>query len=181
MNRIDIQYYKTSIGELILGSYEDKLCLLDFRYRKMRKTVDARIKKILKAEYLERDNEILQEVKNQLDEYLLGNRSEFDIPILPLGSEFQNQVWKALMDIPYGKTVSYIQLSKAIKNEKAVRAVASANGANALALIIPCHRVIGADGKLVGYGGGLNAKKKLLILENQKSLFSEPNLFSNQP
>ena len=178
MNNIDIQYYKTSIGELILGSYQDKLCLLDYRYRKMRTAVDQRIKKLLQAEYTENTNDIIENTKTQIDEYLSAQRRDFDLPILPAGSSFQNQVWKALMDIPYGKTTSYLQLSKTLGNEKAIRAVASANGANALALIIPCHRVIGTDGQLVGYAGGLNAKKKLLIMESQHSLFQERNLFS---
>jgi len=83
-----------------------------------------------------------------------------------LGSDFQKSVWKALLEIPYGKTASYLELAKKIGNEKAVRAVANANGANAIGIIIPCHRIIGSDGSLTGYGGGLPLKKKLLELEN---------------
>jgi methylated-DNA-[protein]-cysteine S-methyltransferase len=179
MKFVEIQYHKTSIGELILGSFEDKLCLLDYRYRKMRSAVNNRILKGLKANFVERDNQLLQKSKTQINEYLAGERTTFQIPVLPVGSPFQKQVWKALMSIPYGKTISYLQLSKTIGNEKAIRAVASANGANALALIIPCHRVIGSDGNLVGYAGGLNAKQKLLIIESQKHLFNEKKLFSD--
>ena len=82
MNRIEIQYYKTKIGELILGSFEDKLCLLDFRYRRMRNMVDKRIKDGLNADFIEQDNSVLKETKNQIDEYLIGNRKEFSVPIL---------------------------------------------------------------------------------------------------
>ena len=169
MNQINIQYYKSKIGELIMGSFEEKLCLLDFKYRRMRKTVDSRIKKGLNADYIEQDNRILQETKNQFDEYLSGERREFDIPVLMVGSDFQKNVWKALMKVPYGTTATYLQLAKSIGNENAARAVAAANGANAIAIIIPCHRIIGSDGELVGYGGGLPVKKRLLKLEQSKS------------
>ena len=173
MNQINIQYYKSKIGELIMGSFEEKLCLLDFKYRRMRKTVDSRIKKGLNADYIEQDNRILQETKNQFDEYLSGERREFDIPVLMVGSDFQKNVWKALMKVPYGTTATYLQLAKSIGNENAARAVAAANGANAIAIIIPCHRIIGSDGELVGYGGGLPVKKRLLKLEQSKSIKNE--------
>lgn len=165
MQQINIQYYKTRIGELILGSYQNKLCLLDFRYRKMRKSVDDRLKKGLKAEFVEQDDKILEQTRRQLREYLERERTEFDIPLLMVGSDFQKQVWEALMLIPYGRTASYLDLANTINNEKAVRAVANANGANAIAIIIPCHRIIGNNGELVGYGGGLPVKKHLLKLE----------------
>jgi len=150
MNQIEIQYYKTKIGELILGSFDNKLCLLDFRYRRMRSTVDNRIKKELNAEYFERDNNILKETRKQLDDYLTGKRVEFEIPILMVGSDFQKRVWNALIKVEYGEIASYLDLAKTINNEKAVRAVASANGANSIGLIIPCHRIIGSNGELVG-------------------------------
>lgn len=165
MNQINIQYYKTKIGELILGSFDGKLCLLDFRYRKMRATVDKRIKSGLNVEFVERDDEIIENTKEQLNEYVNGNRREFDVPLLMVGTSFQKSVWKALMKVPYGSTSTYLQLAKNIDNEKAVRAVANANGANSIGIIIPCHRIIGSDGKLVGYGGGLPVKKRLLKLE----------------
>ncbi len=165
MNKINIQYYKTKFGEFIIGSYKQKLCLLDFRYRKMRQTVDNRIKKALNAEYVEQDDEILKETRKQLEEYFKSERKKFNIPLLMVGSDFQKQVWNALIKISYGKTSSYLDLAKDIQNEKAVRAVANANGANAIGIIIPCHRIIGSNGKLVGYGGGLAVKKRLLKLE----------------
>ncbi|MCP4347848.1 MAG: methylated-DNA--[protein]-cysteine S-methyltransferase [Desulfobacterales bacterium] len=165
MNQINIQYYKTKIGELILGSFDGSLCLLDFRYRKMRKTVDNRIKNGLKAEFAEQDDEVLKKAKEQLDEYLIGNRREFGIPLLMVGTDFQKNVWNALMKVPYGSTSTYLQLAKNVNNEKAVRAVASANGANSIGLIIPCHRIIESNGDLGGYGGGVAVKMRLLKLE----------------
>ncbi len=165
MNWINIQYYKSSIGELILGSFDGKLCLLDFRYRKMIKTISSRLKKELNADFLYQDDDILKKTSEQLNEYLEGMREEFDIPLLMIGTDFQRSVWTALLKVLYGTTSTYLQLAKDIGNEKAVRAVAGANGANSIAIIIPCHRIIGSNGELVGYGGGLAAKKKLLKLE----------------
>jgi len=166
MKQIEIQYYKINSVEFLLGSFEGRLCMLDFRYRKMRSSVDSRIKELLNAEYIEKESEVLQATKEQLDEYFLGKRRAFDIPLLMLGTEFQKSVWEALLKIPYGKTASYLELSKSIGNEKAVRAVANANGANAIGIIIPCHRIIGSDGSLTGYAGGVALKRKLLELEN---------------
>ncbi|SMN01675.1 Methylated-DNA--protein-cysteine methyltransferase [uncultured Candidatus Thioglobus sp.] len=170
MNQINIQYYKTKIGELILGSYNEKLCILDFRYRRMRTTVDNRIKNGLKAEFIEQDNKVLTKTKKQLDDYLIGDRKEFDVPLLLVGTDFQKNVWNALMKVPYGTTSTYLQLAKDIDNEKAVRAVASANGANSIGIIIPCHRIIGNNGDLIGYGGGLPVKKRLLKLEQNNNV-----------
>jgi len=173
MNKIYFQYYKTKIGELILGSFENKLCLLDFRYRRMRTTVDNRLKRELNAEYIEQDTNILKETRKQIDEYLIGERIKFEIPILMVGSDFQKQVWNALIAVNYGEVATYLDLAKSIDNEKAVRAVASANGANSIGLIIPCHRIIGSNGDLVGYGGGLPIKKRLLNLEKKNSKLTD--------
>lgn len=175
MTQICIQYHKTRIGEMILGSYEGNLCLLDYRYRKMRTAIDNRIKSGLNAEFILWDDEILEKTQEQIEEYLNGSRTSFDVPLLMVGSDFQKAVWNALLQIPYGKTASYLDLAKAIDNEKAVRAVAGANGANTIAIIIPCHRIIGNHGELVGYGGGLPVKKQLLDLEQgHRSLFDDP-------
>ena len=164
-NNIKIQYFKTKIGELILGSFEGNLCILDFRHSKKRTTIDNRIKTGLKANFLEEEDAILAETKKQVAEYLDGNRKEFDIPLLMVGTDFQKNVWNALLKIPYGTTISYLQLAENIGNAKAVRAVANADGANAMAVIIPCHRVIESNGGLGGYGGGVAIKKQLLELE----------------
>ena len=165
MKFINIQYCKTKIGELILGSFEGKLCPLDFRYRKMRKSVDERIKKGLNAKFVENNTEIIEKTRAELDEYFQGNRKEFNVPLQMVGTDFQKSVWEALLRVPFGTTSTYLQLAKNIKNEKAVRAVAGANGANSMAIIIPCHRIIGSNGELVGYAGGLPIKKRLLKLE----------------
>jgi len=167
MNTINIQYCKTKIGELILGSFNGKLCMLDFRYRRMRSTVNKRIKESLKADFVEKDDNVLKETKKQIDEYLSGKRKTFEIPYLMVGSDFQKQVWKELMNVKYGETASYLDLAKKINNPKAVRAVASANGANSIGLIIPCHRIIETNGGLGGYGGGLPVKKRLLKIESE--------------
>ncbi|MFK7948466.1 MAG: methylated-DNA--[protein]-cysteine S-methyltransferase [Saprospiraceae bacterium] len=174
--KIQIQYYKSPVGQLIIGVYDNKLCLCDWKYRKMRKGVDKRIKKKLNAEYVEMSHPIIDKTIEQLEAYFEEERTDFDIPLLMVGTDFQQTVWNALVQLPYGKTASYLELSRQLGNEKAIRAVATANGANAISIIIPCHRIIGSNGSLVGYAGGLAAKKKLLKLENalqseQLSLF----------
>ncbi len=166
MNKISIQYFETPVGEVMLGSFKGKLCLADWRYRKKRTNIDRRLQQGLNAEYIEQDTVILQQTRQQLDEYLKRKRKSFDVPLFMVGTLFQKQVWQGLMDIPYGKTCSYLQLAKNIGNEKAVRAVASANGANAISMMIPCHRVVGSDGSLTGYAGGLETKAYLLNLEH---------------
>lgn len=118
--------------------------------------------------------EVLVDASYQLTEYFEGERQNFDLLINPEGTEFQKKVWTSLLEIPYGKTISYLELSKKLGDVKAIRAVASANGKNPLWIIIPCHRVIGSDGSLTGYAGGLHRKKWLLNHESpsrQQSLF----------
>ncbi|MDF2157103.1 methylated-DNA--[protein]-cysteine S-methyltransferase [Algoriphagus sp. CAU 1675] len=168
MPKIVIQPFQSPVGELLLGSFEDKLCLCDWTFRSMRGVVDHRIQKGLSAEFVSGDSSVIQETISQLGEYFKGERKEFNIPTLLIGTDFQKQVWAALMKIPYGETRTYLQLSKELGNPDANRAVASANGANALSILIPCHRIIGSDGSLVGYAGGLGAKKQLLKLEKAR-------------
>ena len=108
---------------------------------------------------------LIKEACRQLSEYLKGERKTFDLPLNPKGTNFQKCVWRALCDIPYGETRTYKQIAEAIGNPKAVRAVGMANNRNPITIIVPCHRVIGANGKLVGYGGGLEMKEFLLRLE----------------
>ena len=111
------------------------------------------------------ETSLIKEAYRQLSEYLIGERKSFDLPLNPRGTVFQQQVWKALCDIPYGETRSYKQIAEAIGNPKAVRAVGMANNRNPLLIVVPCHRVIGANGKLVGYGAGIDKKEFLLKLE----------------
>jgi len=118
--------------------------------------------------------EVLQETTFQLNDYFEGKRTDFTFKLNPSGTEFQQKVWKGLLEIPFGKTMSYLELSKKLGDVKAIRAVASANGKNPLWIVVPCHRVIGTDGSLTGYAGGLWRKKWLLEHENpsnQQSLF----------
>lgn len=124
---------------------------------------------LLNAGYTEMTSEIIEETRRQLDEYFRHERQAFDIPLLTAGTEFQKSVWNSLMEIPYGQTITYGELATRLGKPAAVRAVANANGANAISIIIPCHRVIGSDNTLTGYGGGLEAKKFLLELEQTQT------------
>ena len=176
MNTISIDYFKTPFGELVIGSFDDKLCLCDWRYRKMRSDIDFRIAAGLQATYHEAETPVIAQTKAQLTNYFSGTIKTFDLPLLMVGTDFQRSVWDALLLVPYGTTDTYLGLSKRLNNPKAIRAVASANGANAIAIIVPCHRIIGSTGELVGYAGGLPAKRRLLDLESsglthQLSLF----------
>ncbi|KPQ18622.1 MAG: methylated-DNA-[protein]-cysteine S-methyltransferase Ogt [Algoriphagus marincola HL-49] len=189
MEKILTTIYKSPVGELILGAFQGRLCLCDWYYRRMRKAVDERIQKGLNTDFLnfdldsEKKNptsatdkdirpenlEVIQKTIEQLEDYFSGNRKTFDVPISMVGTDFQQSVWKELMEIPFGETRSYLELSQQLGNPDAIRAVASANGANAISIIIPCHRIIGSNGSLVGYAGGLDAKKRLLRLEGVKN------------
>lgn len=113
----------------------------------------------------EPETDLLKRAKEQLMEYFDGNRENFDLPLNPSGTEFQKKVWRALCTIPYGQTRSYGEIAALIGNPKACRAVGGANNKNPIMILIPCHRVIGADGSLVGFGGGLDAKRYMLKLE----------------
>jgi len=113
------------------------------------------------------DTDVLRACVEELNAYFAGQLQKFSVPLKPAGTDFRMRVWKALCDIPYGETISYKELAEAISNPKAIRAVGGANHHNPISIIIPCHRVIGANGTLVGYGGGLDKKKFLLGLEQQ--------------
>ncbi len=165
-NTINVVYINTPIGSMFACATKKGLCLLDFTDRKMLETEFNDLCKRLNAVILPGSNPYLEEVQSELVEYFSGERKIFSIPLDTPGTYFQKSVWKILQDIPYGKTRSYKEQAIAIGNPKAVRAVASANGHNRVSIIIPCHRVIGSDGSLVGYGGGLQRKQWLLDLES---------------
>jgi len=162
---IEICYYSSPVGELILGTHKDEVIMADWRYRQKRKQVDTRIQNFINAEIRVSENKLHEEMKRQFNAYFKKELFEFDLPIRMIGTSFQKDVWNELMRIPYGKSLSYLELSNKLGNQKAIRAVASANGANAISVIVPCHRIIGKGGALVGYAGGLNTKKRLLTLE----------------
>lgn len=166
MRQIEIQYHKTSIGDLLIGSFQNRLCLLDYRYRRMRTTIDKRIQSTLQADYVEKTSDIIEQTKRELEEYLDRSRAQFSVPTVFAGSDFQKSVWEALLRIPYGETRSYSELAESLGNLKAIRAVASANGANSMSIIVPCHRIIESNGALGGYAGGLSVKRKLISLES---------------
>lgn len=165
-NIIQIRHLDTPAGRMIIGTISDKLCLCDWDIETRRGTIDRRIQRNLNARYEEGNSAALNHVIKELNEYFAGNRKIFDIQIVFTGSDFQNRVWEELTKTPYGTTISYAELAVLIGNPKAVRAVASANATNPISIIVPCHRVIGSNNKLIGYGGGLDAKRILLELEN---------------
>lgn len=164
-NQISIQYWQSPLGALILGAFQEQLYLCDWQYRKRRATIDQRIQLALNATFIEVSHPVIEVAISQLTEYFEGVRKVFDVPYQLVGNDFQITIWHLLASIPYGKTLSYKDLSLAFGNVNSVRAVASANGANALSILIPCHRVIGSNQQLYGYAGGLEAKQKLLQIE----------------
>ena len=154
MHQIEIP---SPVGRLLLASNGEALCLVEFERPRhpVRRSGD----------WHEREDHVLRETRRQLDEYFDGKRRGFDLPLAPRGTGFQQQVWLALRDIPYGETISYAQLARRLDMPTATRAVGAANGRNPLPIVVPCHRVIGADGSLTGFGGGLPTKRYLLQLE----------------
>ena len=162
---IVIQDFETPAGEMILGSCRDSLCLCDWKKSRWIYRNLERASRILQAGIKEGDSEVILLAKSQLNDYFSGVRVKFDIPLLLTGTPFQKSVWEALMKIPYGNTVTYSDIAEEIGCVSAVRAVAGAIGANPISIIVPCHRVIGRNGTLTGYAGGLYAKRLLLHLE----------------
>lgn len=156
-----VRISETPVGSAVIGVDEEGA--LQYLYFAANRTVDE-ILEMWKGPK-ERDDTAAPEVVQQIGEYFAGTRRDFDLRLAPNGTPFQMQVWEELRRIPYGKTISYVDLARRVGREKASRAVGQANGANPISLIVPCHRVIGANGKLTGYGGGLPVKQALLRLE----------------
>jgi AraC family transcriptional regulator of adaptative response/methylated-DNA-[protein]-cysteine methyltransferase len=164
-NMIFTRRLLTPLGPMLAAASDEGICLLEFTDRRMLETQLSRIRKRIAPDILSGNNFHLDKLENQLNEYFAGKRKQFNLPLVLSGTTFQEKVWSALLDIPYGQTRSYKQQAQAIGQLKAVRAVARANGDNRIAIIVPCHRVIGSNGELVGYGGGLSRKQFLLNLE----------------
>lgn len=164
-NIITTKRYESPCGTLLLGSFDGKLCLCDWQVEKHRDNVDRRLKRVLNAEFQDGASEVIEKTAKELDEFFAGKRRDFDIPLLFVGTDFQKAVWNELLKIPYGTTISYGDMARRLGMPQAVRAVANANGANAISILAPCHRVIGSDRSLTGYGGGLAAKRTLLEIE----------------
>lgn len=163
-----MQTYASPCGELLLGSYADKLCLCDWTAGARHARVMARVQRYLQASFTEEPSDLTRLAARELDEFFAKRRQVFDLPLLFAGTDFQQKVWRNLLKIPYGQTLSYRQTANLLGIPEAVRAIANANGANALSIIVPCHRVIGHNGSLTGYGGGLAAKQFLLELEQYR-------------
>ncbi len=177
----DFQTMDSPIGQLVLISYQDKLVALVFAdavrsiksylIKQAPLLVDGQKNKNVKSEiqvlFTTKNSKVLSQAKKQLRQYFARQRTQFQIPLLLLGTEFQKSVWQALDQIPFGKTISYQSQAQAIKKPNAVRAVGRTNGLNPICIILPCHRVIGKSGKLTGYAGGLHIKEFLLNHEGK--------------
>jgi AraC family transcriptional regulator of adaptative response/methylated-DNA-[protein]-cysteine methyltransferase len=160
---------ETPLGELIAGATDEGVCLLEFTDKKRATRECNDLVRLLKEPLESGENKHLTSLIKQLEEYFTGSRKDFSIPLVTPGTDFQNEVWMGLRKIPYGDTRSYQEQAKALNRPDSVRAVANANGMNRISIIIPCHRVIGSNGRLTGYGGGLKRKKWLLDHERKYS------------
>lgn len=166
---LEAQWINTPLGAMIAMADDDALYLLEFTDRRGLELEVVRMRKKLSCAIVPGDNVILRQTEKELGEYFSGARQDFDIPLSTYGTDFQKTVWSSLRELPYGQTCSYADLADMVGNKNAVRAVARANGSNQCALIIPCHRVIGSDGSLTGYAGGLARKQWLIDHENQNA------------
>ncbi len=165
-------FIETPVGTMVTYASEKGVCLLEFTDRKKFDKQIEGLNTITEIDLQDKVNRHIQLLKKELKEYFEGNLIEFSVDLDMVGTDFQRKVWTQLLTIPYGKTVSYIEQARAMGIESSVRAVANANGANKIAIIIPCHRVIGTNKTLTGYAGGLERKRYLLNIESsQKGLF----------
>ena len=168
----------TPIGQMIAAATDTALLLFEFKYRRMCDMQFERVRRAMHCTFAPGESPVFDMLRTQLDEYFRNERTEFTVPMHLPGTAFQLRVWDALRQIPSGTTTTYARLAESIGQPTAIRAVARANGDNRMAIIIPCHRVIGTDGQLVGYGGGLSRKRQLLDLEARALTFGlfEPTL-----
>ncbi len=169
---ISLRFIETPLGQMLGCATPNGICLLEFDNRKNIDVQMRSLRKLLNTDIVEQDNPHLVQLEQELSEYFSKTRKEFSVNLDMIGTDFQKQVWNELLKIPYGKTISYMQEAKSMGKPESVRAVANANGMNKIAIVVPCHRVIGSNGTLTGYAGGLDRKKWLLNLENEeKTLF----------
>jgi AraC family transcriptional regulator of adaptative response/methylated-DNA-[protein]-cysteine methyltransferase len=162
---IKVEWLETPVGPLLAGASESALVLLEFSERSILQQQLASVRRRFNTAIRQGTNRWLEALQLQLDEYFSQRRQQFELPLAYPGTAFQERVWSTLLTIPYGQTWSYLEMARALGDIKATRAVGTANGMNRIAIIIPCHRVINANGKLGGYGGGLWRKQLLLDLE----------------
>jgi AraC family transcriptional regulator, regulatory protein of adaptative response / methylated-DNA-[protein]-cysteine methyltransferase len=163
------QTIDTPIGLMVAGAVKEGICMLEFTDRKMLNTEYKIIRKYLNSDISDGNNDLLNNLRSELSEYFSGRRKEFSVPLIYTGTDFQKSVWNELIRIPYGTTRTYGEQAAKLGNTLSVRAVAGANGMNKISIIVPCHRVIGENGKLTGYGGGLWRKKWLIEHEMKYS------------
>ncbi len=166
---IKITRILTPIGPMLAGAVDEGICLLEFVDRRMIETQIKRLKKLLKTELVPGKHIHFNKLNSQLNEYFNGKRKEFTVPVIGPGTEFQKKVWSELLKIPFGETRSYKKQAEVLNKSGAVRAVGKANGDNRISILVPCHRVIGENGELKGYGGDLWRKRYLLNLESENS------------
>lgn len=166
-NIILINRLTTPLGPMFICATDKGVCLLEFTDRKMLETEFRDLQKLLDAEILVGENEHIRQAKKELKEYFAGERQVFKVTLHTPGTEFQNKAWAVLKDIPFGATTTYQSQAEKINNPKASRAVARANGSNRISIILPCHRIIGKNGDLTGYGGGIERKKWLIEFEKE--------------
>jgi len=159
----------TPLGSMIMGVSDQGLCLLEFAERRMLDTQFRRLRQRMGRVFLPGDHPLMQQVKSELDAYFEGGLRKFSVPLQAPGTVFQESVWNALVEIPYGEMRSYSDIATRISHPDAVRAVGRANGDNRISIMIPCHRVVGAAGDLTGYGGGLWRKEYLLAMEQAQA------------
>lgn len=164
-NRIIVEEYQSPYGVMRLGAIGGSLCLCDWASESRDRKIDRRLGKYLCGISEGDDALVIDEARRQLDEYFIGKRREFSVPLRFAGSDFQIKVWSALLEIPYGETLSYGELAARVGGRSAVRAIANACGANAMSIFVPCHRVIGSNGAITGYAGGVDVKRALLRME----------------
>ena len=157
----------TPLGPMVVCASERGIILLEFADRRMLETQLVRIARIFEAQFRVGVNEHIRQLDRELGEYFSGTRREFDVALMDIATDFQNSVWEQLKSIPLGETSTYQRLAVRLDKPKAVRAVGRANGDNRLTILIPCHRVVGSDGSLTGYGGGLDRKQWLLDHERK--------------
>lgn len=166
---INIMEIYTPLGPMLAGATAEGICLLEFTNRVRLDKELIELQGLLKAVILPGRNQYSDQLVKELGEYFEGKRKVFSIPLHTLGNDFSKEVWKTLQKIPYGKTCSYKEQADMMNNPKAIRAIASTNGRNRLAILIPCHRVIGSDGSMTGYAAGVDKKKWLLKFERSNS------------
>ena len=168
-----LKHIETPIGTMVACATDKGICMLEFLDRKLLETELKDIAQREKTTVIQGESSYFSLLERELSEYFAGKRQEFSIPLHPMGTDFQQRVWQVLRTIPYGQTWSYKQQATALGSPQSVRAVANANGMNRISILIPCHRVIGSNGTLTGYGGGLWRKKFLLELEGVEEVKNE--------